>query len=405
MAYLHGIEIKEGAKRNILTTGDTSIIAIVGTAPKGAVNTVKLITSLDQAKAEFGDDISGFTIPQTLETIFSYVSSKVLVVNVLDTETASSLLDADGKMTRDANDNVATNIYKTTLPELVDYTSLIVAGVEMLTQVDDSLGVKPNIVIAPGYSQLQPVFNKLSEVATKIQGFTAIDIVANDVPLALTARVSGVFNTSSQAVVLCYPQVERFNAHEGINDIVGLSAHWAACKALRDAQSGYWLSPSNSELVGCSGLTSKISSSLTDSSADTNLLNGEGIVTVFRKSGSGSRLWGNWTAGFPSSKTTENMIAARAVRMAIREALVDASLEYLDRNATSITIEMVQEDVNSYIRTLVGQGALVAGECLFEADKNPSTEIAQGKLTFCIYITFAASTERITFEENIEIGE
>lgn len=402
MAYLHGVQIKEGAKGAILTSGDTSIIAVVGTAPIGTVNTVKLITSKEQAKKEFGDDVSGFTIPQALDTIFGYLNAKVLVVNVLANDTATSLIEA-GKMTLDSDGNVVTNIYKTTLPALVDYTAEIIAGIEMFTQVDDSLGVKPNIIIAPGYSQLQPVFNKLNEVATKIQGFAVADIVASDVQEALTARASGTFNTSSQAVVLCYPQVVRYNAHEATNDNIGLSVHWAACKALRDAQSGYWLSPSNSELVGCGGLTNKVSSSLTDSAADTNLLNGQGIVTVFRKSGTGSRLWGNWTAGFPLNKTTENMIAPRAVRMAIREALVDSALTYLDKNATSITIEMVQEDVNRYIRTLVGQGALVAGECVFEEAKNPNTEIAQGKLTFCLYVTFAASTECITFEEHIEV--
>lgn len=403
MTYLHGIEIKEGEKRSVLTTGDSSVIAIVGTAPKGVVNEVKLITSLDAARAEFGDDISGFTIPQTLETIFSYVSAKVLVVNVLPKEKAEALLESDGTMTRDDEGLVATNIYKDVLPSVVDYTADIVSAIEMLVNIDDSLGVKPNIVIAPGYSHLSAVFNKLNESATKLQGFTAVDIIADNVQAALTARSSGLFNTTSQAVILCYPLVERYNAKENINDIIGLSVHWAAIKALRDAQSGYWLSPSNTELTGSVGLTAKISSSLTDSSADTNLLNGQGIVTVFRKSGSGSRLWGNWTAAFPTFSTTENMIAPRAVRMAIREALVDSALTYLDRNSTNVTIDMVSEDVNAFIRSLAGQGAIVDGECVFDKDKNPDSELAQGKITFCLYIKFASSTERITFEEIVEI--
>ena len=49
MGYLHGIQIKEGAKNVLMSAGDTSVIALVGTAPQGAVGTVKLITSAEAA--------------------------------------------------------------------------------------------------------------------------------------------------------------------------------------------------------------------------------------------------------------------------------------------------------------------------------------------------------------------
>ncbi|MEG1648336.1 MAG: phage tail sheath subtilisin-like domain-containing protein [Rikenellaceae bacterium] len=285
---------------------------------------------------------------------------------------------------------------------VVYYTAYFVTEIDSLLQIDDTIALKPNIIIAPGYSQLAPVFNKLSEVATKLQGFAAADIIADNVQAALTARASGVFNTTSQAVVLCYPTIERYNTHENINDIIALSVHWAAAKVLRDTQKGYWLSPSNTELIGVIGLSAKITSSLTDPTADTNLLNGQGVVTVFRKSGSGTRLWGNWTAAFPSDKTTTAMIAPRAVRMAIREALIDSSLDHLDRNVTQITIDLIVEDVNAFIRTLVGSGVIIDGECVYNAEKNPSTELAQGKIIFTYYVKFAPSTERITFEEIVE---
>lgn len=403
MAYLHGIKIKEGAKSALLAAGDTSVIALVGTAPQGAVGTVKLINSADAAIAEYGADISGFTIPAALEKIFSEVSAKVLVVNVLTAEKAAALLESDGKMTRDEAGGVATNIYKPTLPEAVDYTADLVAGLNLLLTVDDTLGVKPNIVLAPGYSQIEAVMTKMVAVADKLEGFAVIDMVAADVQAALAARTSGSYDTNSQAAVLCYPQVIRNNTHEAITDTLGLSVFWAVAKAIRDAGEGYWLSPSNSELSGVSGLTAPISSSLQDEAADTNLLNGQGITTVFRKSGQGTRLWGNWTAAYPSQKTTDCMIAPRAVRMAIREALVDASLNYLDRAATGITVDMITGDVNAFLRDLIGQGAIVAGECTWDETKNPSAEIAQGKLTFTLSVKYAPSLECLTFEEVIEL--
>lgn len=399
--YLHGVEILEGEPQAILEAGDTAVIGLVGTAPQGAVNEAKLITSADAALKEYGQDITGFTIPASLATIFNKVAAKVVVVNVLTAEKASALLTPKSKA-RSAAEIADTHIYEATLPEEVDYTKELVAGLEKLLTIDDKLGVKPNIILAPGYSQLQAVMSKMLTVAEKLEGFAVIDIVAADVQAALTARSSGTFNITNQAGVLCYPQMYRFNEHKGTNDLIGLSVYWARSKAIRDAESGYWFSPSNTELDDVAGLNAEVTSSLTDASAATNLLNGQGIVTVFRKSGMGTRLWGNWTAAYPSAKTTECMIAPRAVRMAIREALVNASITYMDKNATSVMVDNVTGDVNDFLRTLKGQGAIKDGKCTYNPDKNPATQVAQGKMVFSFSVKFSPSLERITFEEEIE---
>lgn len=183
---------------------------------------------------------------------------------------------------------------------------------------------------------------------------------------------------------------------------MGLSVFWAACKAARDAEKGYWISPSNTELTGVAGLTADVTSSLTDEAADTNLLNGAGIVTVFRKTGSGTRLWGNWTAAYPAEKTPDCMIACRAVRMAIREALVNATLNYIDKTPTLIAVDMVTEDVNEFLRGLAGQDAIAEGECRFEEEKNTADQVAQGHLTFVLAVKYQSSLERMTFEEVVE---
>lgn len=402
MSYLHGIEIKEGAKNAVIATGDTSVIALIGTASKGAVNEVKLITSLDAGKKEFGEDIAGFTIPAVLDVIFSTVGAKVLVVNVLAAEKAAALLEENGTMTKSEAGVLATNIYKPTLPEVVDYTADIVTGIGKIETAGDTLGLKPNVLIAPGYSQLKPVADKMIAVAEKLNGFAVIDIVAADVQAALTARNTGIYNIVSQAAVLCFPVVLRFNAHENANNEIGLSAFWATCKAARDAEKGYWISPSNTELTGVAGLTVEVTSSLTDSAAETNLLNGAGIVTVFRKTGAGTRLWGNWTAAFPAEKTPDCMIAPRAVRMAIREALINATLTYIDKTPTLIAIDMVTGDVNEFLRGLAGKDAIAEGECRFDEEKNVAADVAQGKLTFVLAVKYQSSLECLTFEEVVE---
>lgn len=402
MGYLHGIEIKEGAKRAVIATGDTSVIALIGTAPQGCVGEVKLITSKDAGRKEFGEDVAGFTIPAALDVIFSMTGAKVLVLNVLPTEKAATLFEADGRMTRNEEGELATNIYKASLPQAVDYTAEVVAGIGKMEHSGDSLGLTPNVLIAPGYSQLPAVAGKLVAVAQKLNGFAVIDVVAADVQAALEARNNGAYNIASQAAILCYPTVLRYNEHENANEEIGLSVFWAACKAARDAEKGYWISPSNTELTGVVGLTAEVSSSLTDEAADTNLLNGAGIVTVFRKTGSGTRLWGNWTAAYPTEKTPDCMIAPRAVRMSIREALVNATLTYIDKTPTLIAVDMVTEDVNEFLRGLAGKDAIAEGECRFEEEKNTAAEVAQGHLTFVLAVKYQPSLERMTFEEVVE---
>lgn len=400
MSYLHGIKIREAQRRGALSTSDTAVIGLIGTAPQGSVGEIKLITSLEQAKTEYGDDIYGFTIPAALEVILAEVNAKVLVINVLTSEKATALIE-NGKVTVNEDGTVATHIYKTALPAAVDYTADLVKGIQKMLTVDDALGVKPNLLIAPGYSQVPGVMASLIAAAEKLDGFAAIDVIAADVQAALTARNSESYNTASPAAVLCYPTVFRINSHDGTTTEIGLSAYWALSKVKRDNDSGYWISPSNST-INIIGTTAVISSSLTDESADTNLLNGAGIVTVFRKSGMGTRLWGNWTAAFPSVKTADAMIAPRAVRMAIREALVDSALTYLDKAATKLTVDRILNDVNSFLRGLIGKGAIVDGECFWDEDKNPSNDIAQGKLAFTLSVKYAPSLDLLEFEEVID---
>jgi phage tail sheath protein FI len=402
MSYLHGVEIKETARQAVLTEGESSVIALVGTAPIGSVNVPKLITSLAAGVTEFGEDIGGFTIPAALGFIFSHVSAKILVINVLANADAAALV-VDGKMTKDVDGKWLTNIGEAVIPAAVDYSDELIAGLEMLNTLEDSLGIKPNLIIVPGYSQLSAIMAKMDEVAKKLNGFALVDMVAATVAAALEARANGTFATASPAVILAFPRIMRYNAHENENQPLGLSVAIALAKAATDTLIGYWISPSNYEIGSILGTEVAIRSSLTDAAADTNLLNAQGIVTVFRRTGTGARVWGNWTAAFPTVATADAMIAPRAVRMMIRETLIDAALLYLDRNnITKITVEMIQNAVNAFLRNLIGRGAINDGSCTWDADKNPASEITQGKLLYTISVTYGPSLDKLTFEEVVD---
>lgn len=401
MSYLHGVEIKESQKPVIIAEGDSSVIALVGTAPQGKVNEAVLITSELAGVTEFGNDIGGFTIPAALAVIFAHANAKVIVINVLANADATALLD-DGAMTKDVDGNWVTGIGKATLPEAAEYSGEIIAGLKALAGVEDALGIKPNIVIAPGYSQVAAIATEVDAIAKKLNGIAVVDMVAATVQAALTARASGAYATGSNAIVLCFPRAIRYNAHEEENQPCALSAFWAAAKATRDAINGYWVSPSNFELSGVLATEVPIISSLTDPAADSSLLNAQGIVTLFRRAGTGYRIWGNWTSAFPTEKTTDVMIAPKAVRMMIRESLIDAALNFIDRTVTKVAVEMTVNTVNAFLRGLVGKGAIIEGECTWDAKLNPAASIAQGQLTYTLTVTFAPSTDKLTFNEVVD---
>ncbi|MCT4638948.1 MAG: phage tail sheath subtilisin-like domain-containing protein [Bacteroidales bacterium] len=402
MGYLHGITVKEGEKPVILASGDT-VIAVVGTASKGDTNSAKLVTSKKQAKELFGDNIGGFTLPGALEIIFTHAKVKVIAINVLTTAEATALITS-GKMTKDEHGNWASNIGKKTLPSAVDFTSKITAGIELLNIAETDFGLKPNVIIAPGYSQVVAVMNKLDDISAKLNATAICDIAADSVTAALTERNS-TYNLSKTNVIYTFPELMYYNEHESEQQPFALSAFEAAGKAARDAETGFWNSPSNYQLTGVTGMSVKITASLQDSTADTNLLNAQGIVTVLRLAKSGYRLWGNWTSAFPATELSDAMISCSAVKQNITEALFSGALKFADKTITPLVIDLILDTVNAHLRNMVGKGVIIAGECIVDKDDNPPQEVAKGKLSFKNIITYAPSLEQITFEQVVDIDK
>ena len=63
---------------------------------------------------------------------------------------------------------------------------------------------------------------------------------------------------------------------------------------------------------------------------------------------------------------------------------------------------MIQNSVNAFLRNLIGKGAINDGSCTWDAEKNPATEISQGKLLYTISVTYGPSLETLTFEEVVD---
>jgi phage tail sheath protein FI len=172
----------------------------------------------------------------------------------------------------------------------------------------------------------------------------------------------------------------------------------------KDVENGYWWSPSNTEFMGITGAERSISARINDPQTEANLLNENGIVTVFNSFGTGLRAWGNRSAAWPSVSHPKNFINVRRTADILHESVEYAMLQFIDFPINNALIDDIRGTVNSFIRTLIGRGALVDGSCTYDPAKNPPTETGNGHLTFDITFMPPTPAERITFESVIDIN-
>jgi len=79
-----------------------------------------------------------------------------------------------------------------------------------------------------------------------------------------------------------------------------------------------------------------------------------------------------------------------------------AMMQFLDQPISNALITSILASVNSFMRILIGRGALVAGTASFNPAENPSAQIAAGQLVFDIDCMPPPPAERITFNVFID---
>ena len=459
--YLHGvetIEVENGARP--VKTVKSAVIGLIGTAPMGDVNTLVQCLSEKDAAA-FGNQLTGFTIPQALDAIYDHGAGTVLVINVLDPAVhKTAVADEDvtfdkatGKArlanpvvaqlvlkpasdgqpyvegedySLDAQSGVITSLGKSIAagatatasynhadPTKVTPADIIGAvnaagnrtGMKLLNDSFNLFGYFAKILIAPVFCTQNSVSVELIAMAEKLGAVTYIDApIGTTFAQALTGRgPEGTinFNTSSDRVRLCYPHVKVYDAATNSERLEPLSQRAAGLRAKVDLDKGYWWSSSNQEIMGITGVERQLSAMIDDPQSEVNLLNEQGITTVFSSYGSGLRLWGNRMAAWPTVTHMRNFENVRRTGDVINESLRYFSQQYIDMPITQALIDALTESVNAYGRKLIGDGALLGFKCWFDPARNEETELAAGHLLLGYKYTPPPPLERLTFETEI----
>ena len=398
-SFLHGvetIEITKGART--ISTVKTAVVGIVGTASiedveeqYRTVNTPTLILSETEAVRYFGNHKAGFTIPQALEAFFDQGAGIAIVINVYDPEKHENV---EAVKIGDINGGIDAATGKRT-------------GLKAFEDCYSLFGYYPKTIIAPVFCEDTAVVTEINTICNKIRAMGIVDApvgaTVQDVIKGRGPQGTINFNTSSERLILCYPHLKVYDSTTDSIKLQPYSQRLAGVIAAKDVEKGYHWSPSNTEIQGIVGVERQLTSMINDPTSEVNTLNEAGVVTVFNSYGSGLRTWGNRTAAYPSSTHPTNFINVRRTADILHESVEYAMLQFIDFPIDNGLIDSICETVNQFIRTLIGRGALIDGKCSFNSEKNPTTEIANGHLTFDIEFMPPTPAERITFESFINI--
>jgi phage tail sheath protein FI len=77
-------------------------------------------------------------------------------------------------------------------------------------------------------------------------------------------------------------------------------------------------------------------------------------------------------------------------------------LQFMDQPISNALITAILASVNSFIRSLIQRGALVAGAATYNPSENPPSQIAAGQLVFDIDVMPPPPAERLTFNVYID---
>ncbi len=316
-------------------------------------------------------------------------------------------------------------------------TSGVYTGMQCWKLSYGLMGFFPKLLIAPAFgsgggipgtaqtagSQDATTASGMASVAGAMRAMYFVDCPpGTQVGTLLSNRgaAGNSWNTSDKRAILCGPQ-ELFMdtgivpngisintsgiAVQNLANLVhaGPYSPWVAgTTSAKDLAQGYWWSPSNTQIIGPLGPDVSIYSSFLDAASDTNNLNAAGIVSAFQAFGTGLRVWGNRSAGFPSYSTSDVFIPIRRTMDVIEQSVMLAMMQFLDQPISNALIASILASVNSFLRTLIGRGALVAGSASYNPAENPSSQVANGQLVFDIDCMPPPPAERLTFNVFID---
>ncbi|MEL8055047.1 MAG: phage tail sheath subtilisin-like domain-containing protein [Pseudomonadota bacterium] len=369
--FLHGIETIENTDGLRPIQGvRSSVIGLIGTAPnadndKFPLDTPVLVAGRRADAAGLG---TGGTLADGVDAIFDQIGALIVVVRVEDDATPA---------------NVFANLIGG-----VDGVSGDHTGVHCFKQAEALTGFAPKILVAPGYGNQTSVITEMISIADTLRACIIAEGPSTNDTDATTYRG----NFGSDRVFVVDPKVKVFNPSTASNVNAPVSARVAGVIARTDHERGFWWSPSNQVVNGVIGTMRPIEHSLTDYTAQSQILNENEVATIVRQDG--WRLFGNRTC---STDPQWAFLSVRRTADMIYESIERGHAWALDRPFSAQLLRDIVDGVNAYLRSLVARGALLGGRAILNPELNSEAALKAGQLYIDFDIEPPAPLERLTF--------
>lgn len=297
--------------------------------------------------------------------------------------------------------NIAYNKVKPAAVAVAD----IAGGFEVAEQCVTTLGVKPDLLCAPGYSQNSVVAAVMAAKAGSLNGlFTAkalVDIDCGADGAQVYSDVLAAKNKANMADVnqiVCWPMrsLGDYKFH--------FSTLLAGLIAQVDSGNGGipYESPSNKTLPG-DGLCLADGTEVNLTLAQANQLNSIGVVTALNLNG--WTCWGNYTACYPGNNDVKDyFIPVSRMFDWVAATLIQTFWSKLDKPMNRRLIDNIVDTVNIWLNGLVGSGYLLGARVEFRADENPDTSLMAGIIKVHIYLTPPTPAQEIDFTLEYDVN-
>ncbi len=449
----HGVYVSQKATSVSNPVVSTSGIPyVVGTAPVQmadspvAAGVPVLCTSWSEAKAALGysDNWEDYTLCEVMYSHFKlYKMAPVILCNVLDVSTTESVEDAGVAVTarvatlplEAVKTSVTVKYGDTELAEGEDYelyysedalciellsgdyysaaaltvsyekvtpsavaTSDIAQGIENIDMCLSAIGVIPDLLLAPGWSEDADVAalmaGKVTEISGLFTGKALVDIDASEVTnYSGAAAYKEEGELSDTDILLCWPLVTYGGK------TFHLSTHIAGLIAQVDESNDCpYEGPSgkNLEIDGC---VDAEGNQILLTLQQANELNGIGVMTTICFGTLGWIAWGNYTAGYPENDDVKDcFIPISRMFDWVGATLIKTFWSKVDKPMNRRFLDSILDSCNIWLNGLVANGYMLGARCEALDEENTVERLTAGIVKLHVYMTPPAPAQEIDFE-------
>lgn len=275
----------------------------------------------------------------------------------------------------------------------------IVAGFGSVDLCMATIGVIPDLLIAPGWSESSTVQAIMATKADSINGVMRAKALCDiDCTSSGATSYSAVYqkkmatNLVDPTQVACWPQVKlgekQFHLSTQLASLIA--------KVDSDNDGVPYESPSNKSLK-CDSLVLADGTEVLMTLEQANVLNSNGITTAL-KFMSGFVAWGNYTACYPANTDVKDYFLPIGRMFAwIGNTLVRTFWSKTDSPMTRRLLDNIKDTANTWLNGLVGSEFLLGARVEIVASENVLTDLMAGIVRIHIYITPPSPAQEIDF--------